>query len=251
MAITPLRPRKLPAAAQGQLEAAIGLRLGADDLHPDEDLGAEAQRLLVGAAGQLSAANALREARVVLDPRAGAGLAAGSHALENDRAQPLGRGVDRSREPRRARSNDDSVIQLALRPRAQPGAAGELAAPLRAGQVRLGVLRRRSRRHDHSDLLLANPSSQLWVARDARTADVNEPRWRRQLRAVSEHRNRPLDTETDMLAQQPTHRIGVDIDPAMRHAIAGQEGARRQHRRRRAGADHRTQQGHRRSSAYR
>ena len=40
-----------------------------------------------------------------------------------------------------------------------------------------------------------------------------------------------------MLAQHPTHRIGVDIDPAMRHAIAGQEDAA-QHRRRRAGADH-------------
>ena len=155
----------MPAAAQDQLEAAIGLRLGADDLDADEDLCAEAQRLLVGSAGQLRAADALREARVVLDPRAGAGLAAGSHAFENDRAQPLGRGVDRSGEPRGARSNDDSVIQLALRPRAQPGAARELAAPMRAGQVRLGVLRRRSRRHGHPDLPFADASSQLWVAR--------------------------------------------------------------------------------------
>ena len=42
-----------------------------------------------------------------------------------------------------------------------------------------------------------------------------------------------------MLGQQPTHGIGVGVDPAMRHAVAGQEGARGQHRRRRPRADHR------------
>src|SRR5947209_1422528 len=84
---------KLPAAAQVQLESALGPRLGADDLNPHEDLGAEAQRLLVGAAGQFAAADPLREAGVVLDPRARTRLAAGCHALENDRAQPLRGGV--------------------------------------------------------------------------------------------------------------------------------------------------------------
>ena len=99
MAITPVGCAQVPAAAQGQLEGAVGRRLGADDLDADEDLCAEAQRLLVGSAGQVRAADALRKARVVLDPRAGTGLAARGYAFQNDRAQPLGRGVDRSGEP--------------------------------------------------------------------------------------------------------------------------------------------------------
>ncbi len=138
----------------------------------------------MGAAGQLGAADALREAGVVLDPCAGARLAAGGHAFENDLAQPLGGGVDRSGEPRGARADDDDVIQLALRLCAQPGAARALAAPLRACQVRLGVLRRRSRRHRHPDTLIADGRSVLGLAPDARQAGVDKLRWRRQLRAV-------------------------------------------------------------------
>src|SRR5947209_8456312 len=79
---------KVPAAAQVQLKPALGPRLGADDLNPDEDLGAEAQRLLVSAAGQFAAADPLREARIVLDTRARARLAAGGNTFENDGAQP-------------------------------------------------------------------------------------------------------------------------------------------------------------------
>ena len=141
----------MPAATQRQLEAAIGLRLGADDLHANEDLCAEAQRLLVGPAGQLRAADALREAGVVLDPRASARLAAGGYAFENDGAQPLRGGVDRSGEPSGPRADDDDVVQLALGLCAQPSAAGQLAAPMSARQVRLGTLRWRSRGHRHPD----------------------------------------------------------------------------------------------------
>src|SRR5437764_14995514 len=120
---------KVPAAAQVQLEAALGPRLGADDLDPDEDLGAEAQRLRVGAAGQFAPADALREAGVVLDPRARARLAARGHAFENDRAQPLGGGVDRSGEPSGPCPDDDDVVQLVLGLRAQAGTASDFAAP--------------------------------------------------------------------------------------------------------------------------
>ena len=112
----------MPAAAQGQLEAPVRVRLRADDLNANEDLGAKAQRLLMGAVGQLGAADALREAGVVLDPRARAGLASGSHAFENDRVQPLGGGVDRGSEPGRPRPNDDHVVKVSLRPSPQPGA---------------------------------------------------------------------------------------------------------------------------------
>ena len=229
----------MPAAAQGQLEAAVRLRFGADDLHADEDLGAKTQRLLMGAAGQLCTANALREARVVLDPRAGSRLAPRSHAFENDRAQSFGGGVDRSGEPSRARPNDDDVVQVALRLRAQPGAAREFAAPLRAPQVGLCAVRRRSRRHRHPDMLLTDGRGGRWLTPDASWAGVNEFLWRRQLGAVGEHGDGSLDTELGMLPQEPTHRISVDIDPAMGHVITGQEGPRRQHRRRRARANHR------------
>ncbi len=63
----------------------------------DEDLGAEPARLLQRAAGELVAGHAGREAEVVLDPRRGAGLAAGRLALDHDRAQALRRAVHRRR----------------------------------------------------------------------------------------------------------------------------------------------------------
>jgi hypothetical protein len=39
-----------------------------------------------------------------------------------------------------------------------------------------------------------------------------------------------------MLGQQATHRIRIGVDPAVRYVVADQQGARRQHRRRIAGA---------------
>ena len=60
----------------------------------DQDLGAEPPRLLQRAARQLVAGDAGREAEVVLDPRRGAGLAAGRLALDDDRAQALRGAVD-------------------------------------------------------------------------------------------------------------------------------------------------------------
>jgi hypothetical protein len=184
------------------------------DLNADEDLRAEPQRLLVGAGRQLGAADALRETGVILDSRAGACLATGREAFENDRAQPLGGGVDGSGEPRGAGAGDDDVVELVLGLRVQPGAARQLAAPLRARQIRRGVLRRRSRRRGRPGALFTGGDG------------VNELLWRRQLRAVGENGERLLDTEAGMFGQQPAQGIGVGIDLAMRHAVACEEGAR-------------------------
>src|SRR4051794_9196550 len=49
-------------AAEAQLEGAVRARSGVDDLDADHELGAEARCLLVRAAGQLCAGDALREA---------------------------------------------------------------------------------------------------------------------------------------------------------------------------------------------
>jgi len=135
--------------------------------------------------------------------------------------------------------------------RAQPGASRQLAAPLRARQIRLTVLRRRLRRHRHLGTLIADGRGLLRFAPDglgpcqtdcwsvAHGDGVDEFLWRRQLKAVGEHSERPLDTEAGMLGQQPAYGIGIGIDPAVCHAVASQEGACGQHRRRRARADHR------------
>ena len=65
----------------------------------DEDLGAETAGLLQRATGELVAGHAGREAEVILDPRGGTGLTAGSLTFHDDGAQPLGRPVDRRGQP--------------------------------------------------------------------------------------------------------------------------------------------------------
>ena len=64
-----------------------------DDISGGEHLGAELAGLAPGPVGQLRARDAVREAQVVLDPRALPGLAAGRGALDQDRPQSLGRAV--------------------------------------------------------------------------------------------------------------------------------------------------------------
>ena len=54
-------------------------------------------------------ADAVREARVVPDHRAASGLAAGDALFQHDRLQALGRGIDGSGQPGRARADDDDI----------------------------------------------------------------------------------------------------------------------------------------------
>ena len=189
------------ASTQRQFESAIGFRAGADDLHANEDLCAEAQRLLVGPARQLRTADALWEAGVVLDPGAGAGLAAGGHAFKNQRPRPLRGGVDGSGEPDRAGSDDDDVVQLMFGACAQSRAACQLADPMSGSQVHLGTLRRRSRGPCHPDKPFVDSRSLLWLPLDLCRSRIDEVLWRRQLGAVREHGDRPLGAELDSLGQ--------------------------------------------------
>jgi hypothetical protein len=64
-------------------------RVSGLDLDSDEEFGAEATRLAVRASSEFRAADAIRKAGVVLDPRARAGLPAGRVPLAHQRAKPL------------------------------------------------------------------------------------------------------------------------------------------------------------------
>ena len=99
----------------------------------------------------------LREAQVVLDRGALAGLAAGRLALDDDRAQALGGGVHGRGEPGRSAADDADVVQRLLRPGPQARAARPgrgswaRAASRRRGPGRAGgrpARRARARRAD-------------------------------------------------------------------------------------------------------
>ena len=68
--------------------------------------------LLPGLLGQLGAADALGEARVVADHRAGPGLAADGLVLDDHGPQAFGGRVDRGGEPGRARADYRHVEDL-------------------------------------------------------------------------------------------------------------------------------------------
>ena len=79
----------------------------------------EAARLQRRLARQLDAGDPGREAEVVLDPRAGPGLAARRPRLGDERPQALRAAVDRGREPGRPGAEHDEVEALAVDLRAQ------------------------------------------------------------------------------------------------------------------------------------
>ena len=76
--------------------------------------GAELPRLADGAYRQLRAADARREAEVVLDPPRRSRLAAESAALDHERVEPLRCAVDGGAEPGRAAADDEQVDRLLL-----------------------------------------------------------------------------------------------------------------------------------------
>ena len=95
--------------------------------------GAELARLGDRAAGQLGAADAGREAEVVLDPPRGAGLAAEDGALDHQRVEALRGSVDRRAEARRTAADDQQVDLLALAQlQADPQRPRELAVARRS-----------------------------------------------------------------------------------------------------------------------
>ena len=76
---------------------------------------AELARLGDGAARELGAGDAGREAEVVLDPARRAGLPAERGALDDERVEPLGGAVDRRAETRGPAADDQQVDLLARR----------------------------------------------------------------------------------------------------------------------------------------
>ena len=86
----------------------------ADDAARDGEPGAELLRLDLGAAGQGLAGDSGGKAEVVLDLRAGAGLAAGRVALDHDGLQALGGRVDGRREAGWPGADDGDVEDLGV-----------------------------------------------------------------------------------------------------------------------------------------
>ena len=78
------------------------------------DHGAELSRLERRPPSELGAGEARRKAEVVLDPRARARLTARGEALDHERAEALGGGVDRCGKPGRAAAQHHDVEALAV-----------------------------------------------------------------------------------------------------------------------------------------
>ena len=84
------------------------------DAHRAEQLHLVAAGLGDESLGEVGAADAVRESRVVVDSLGDARLTAETAALDHDRVDALPRRVDRGREPRRAATDDREVVALLL-----------------------------------------------------------------------------------------------------------------------------------------
>ncbi len=114
---------RLDVAAVGaqQVVRALGPGLERGDLPAGEELHAEADRLVAGALGQPHAGDPAREAEVVADHRARAGLPADRLGLEHDRGEALAGAVHRGGEAGRAGADDrqvDDAVDLEVAGRA-------------------------------------------------------------------------------------------------------------------------------------
>ena len=78
------------------------------DTEPGTELSALDNRPL----SQLTTGDAARKAEIVLDAGGCAGLGAGRDRVEQDRVQPLGRTVDRGREPGRPGADHEEITDL-------------------------------------------------------------------------------------------------------------------------------------------
>lgn len=77
-------------------------------------MGAELFGLRESARGELLAGDAGREAKVVLDPGAGAGLAAGSVRFQDQHVEPFGGRIHGGGQSRRAGSHDHDIADVRL-----------------------------------------------------------------------------------------------------------------------------------------
>ena len=80
----------------------------------EHEAGAEEPGLLEGAVREVAPREPVREAEVVADPGAGAGLSARKDGLDHRRLEPLRGGVDGRGEPGRPGADDDDVAAIRL-----------------------------------------------------------------------------------------------------------------------------------------
>ena len=95
------------------------------DLVSKQEIGAEALGLGGRAAGQILAGEAGREAEVVLDAGAHAGLTAGGMALDDGSAQPFRCAVDGRGQAGWSTADDDQVVDRDIERAAQAGLLGD------------------------------------------------------------------------------------------------------------------------------
>ena len=116
--VATLEPDEMAIVAGLERERAIG-RCGT---------GAELAGLRDGPGGELGAADAGREAEVVLDPARRARLAAEGAALDDERVEAFGRAVDGRAEPGRT-APDDNEVDLLARGELEPDAERRDTSP--------------------------------------------------------------------------------------------------------------------------
>src|SRR5512133_4159517 len=100
--------------------------LQADHGSCSQQFGAESLRLASCSVGELVTRHTVREAEVILDPGALAGLTARRRALYDDGLQAFRRGIDGSAQTSRTATDDHYVVELTLRSRGQADRIGYL-----------------------------------------------------------------------------------------------------------------------------
>ena len=171
------------------------------DQHTDQELRAEPQGLAIAALGQLGAADAVREAGIVLDPRAGARLTTGRVQLDDQRAKPLGGGVHGRRQAGGAGAEDHQVVAIVPRARWQAHPGRKCGSPVAGGDIGLSQCRVEPPRRG-----------------------LGEERGRLEAAAVGEQREWPLAGGFDrLLGEEGEQRVAVEIDPVERCVVAFQE----------------------------
>ena len=188
---------------------------------------AELARLADGAAGQLGATDAGREAEVVLDPARRSGLTAERGALDDQRVEPLGGAVDRGGEAGGTAAHDEQVDflvrrQLAADPeRAQHFASRgmrQLDAARQSHERRLRSVRRRGLVPGKREPVGADEVEHLHGGfRRARPDDLDADALDALERLPPSDEGREDEVaERSVVEQQCAQRLAIDRDVAQR-----------------------------------
>ena len=114
------------AASRQLYDFRAALRTDSGDLLWGKDFNPKTPGLRHGAAGQISSAQARREAEIVFYTRAHSSLSAGRVHFHKHSVQALGRSVNGRRQACRAATDDHKIVERHLRPHAEPQFFGQL-----------------------------------------------------------------------------------------------------------------------------